>query len=569
MTSPSEYTQITNFTDAAMAPSLSPDGRMLTFKRGTKTGQAGEVEDFLGAGEIYVKLLPNGESVQLTNNPGAKYGPVFTPDSSRIAYTQVNLAGTSLSWDTWAVSVLGGEPARLLPNASGLTWIDSQRVLFSEITTGVHMGIVTATETRGDLRAIYFPALEMGMAHYSYASPDLKSILVIEMGNTLAFDSPCRLVPFDGSSAGRYVGPSGACLSAAWSPDGKWMYFAAYVGGNVHLWRQKFPNGAPEQITFGTNQERGIAVAPDGRSLITSIGRRLSSIWIHDATGERTITSEGYASAPRLSADGKRAFYLDSGTSSAFNPAGPEPAGELRTVDLASGNTGSVLPGVLIADYDISRDGREVVFTTPDSGGESQIWLASLDRRSSPRQITRSADQVSFGPNGELFCRVKENNVNFLYRMNIDGSRRERISNTAILMKYGVSPDGEWVTAVLPGESDNKGSSETVAVPAGTVAIPVRGGPVRRICGAGCPSTWSSNGKFFYVDLGQTRVFPVPAGKSLPEFPASGISINGKPDKLHGEQAIEHRDVFLGPNPSMYVFRTTELHANLFRIPLH
>jgi Tol biopolymer transport system component len=270
-----------------------------------------------------------------------------------------------------------------------------------------------------------------------------------------------------------------------------------------------------------------------------------------------------------LSADGKRAFYLDSGTSSAFNPAGPEPAGELRTVDLASGNTGSVLPGVLIADYDISRDGTEVVFTTPDSGGESQIWLASLDRRSSPRQITRSADQVSFGPNGELFCRVKENNVNFLYRMNIDGSRRERISNTAILMKYGVSPDGEWVTAVLPGAADNKGSSETGEVPAGTVAIPVRGGPVRRICGEGCPSTWSSNGKFFYVDLGQTRVFPVPAGKSLPEFPASGISINDKPDKLHGEQAIEHRDVFLGSNPSMYVFRTTELHANLFRIPLH
>jgi len=32
---------------------------------------------------------------------------------------------------------------------------------------------------------------------------------------------------------------------------------------NVHLWRQKFPNGTPEQITFGTNQEQGIAMAPD------------------------------------------------------------------------------------------------------------------------------------------------------------------------------------------------------------------------------------------------------------------------------------------------------------------
>ena len=34
VTSPSEYTQLTNFTDSATAPSLSPDGRMVTFKRG-------------------------------------------------------------------------------------------------------------------------------------------------------------------------------------------------------------------------------------------------------------------------------------------------------------------------------------------------------------------------------------------------------------------------------------------------------------------------------------------------------------------------------------------------------
>src|SRR5205085_6770323 len=34
VTSPSEYIQITNFTDSVVAPSLSPDGRMVTFKRG-------------------------------------------------------------------------------------------------------------------------------------------------------------------------------------------------------------------------------------------------------------------------------------------------------------------------------------------------------------------------------------------------------------------------------------------------------------------------------------------------------------------------------------------------------
>ena len=181
VTSPSEYTQLTNFTDSAMAPSLSPDGRMVAFKRGE--------DSFLSSGDIYVKLLPNGESVKLTTEPARRYGPVFTPDGSRIAYTQV----TAGSWDTWTVPVLGGQPTRFLPNASGLTWIADHRVLFSEIKTGLHMGIVTATEGRTESREIYIQPDEHAMAHYSYASPDRQSVLVVEMTGVHAFTDRCRL----------------------------------------------------------------------------------------------------------------------------------------------------------------------------------------------------------------------------------------------------------------------------------------------------------------------------------------------------------------------------------------
>ena len=38
--------------------------------------------------------------------------------------------------DTWTVPVLGGQPTLLLPNASGLTWITDQQILFSEIKAG-------------------------------------------------------------------------------------------------------------------------------------------------------------------------------------------------------------------------------------------------------------------------------------------------------------------------------------------------------------------------------------------------------------------------------------------------
>ena len=97
--------------------------------------------------------------------------------------------------------MLGGQPVRFLPNASGLTWIADHLVLFSEIKSGLHMGIVTATDSRADSREIYIQPDEHAMAHYSYASPDRRSVLVVEMSGAHAFTQPCRLVPFDGRSA--------------------------------------------------------------------------------------------------------------------------------------------------------------------------------------------------------------------------------------------------------------------------------------------------------------------------------------------------------------------------------
>jgi hypothetical protein len=53
----------------------------------------------------------------------------------------------------------------------------------------------------------------------------------------------CQLVPFSGGAAWS-VGPqSGSCDYAAWSPDGKWMYFDSDAGSKgYHIWRQAFPD---------------------------------------------------------------------------------------------------------------------------------------------------------------------------------------------------------------------------------------------------------------------------------------------------------------------------------------
>ena len=134
----SDWQQLTFFTDSVIQPALSPDGRMLAFLRGDQ-------EVIMGRGDVYIKLLPEGEPVQLTHDKRMKVSPAFSPDSSRIAY------GTFDPWETWEVPVFGGEPQLLLPNSSSLTWIlDGKHLLFSEIKQGLHMAIVTSDEGRGN-----------------------------------------------------------------------------------------------------------------------------------------------------------------------------------------------------------------------------------------------------------------------------------------------------------------------------------------------------------------------------------------------------------------------------------
>jgi hypothetical protein len=286
-------------------------------------------------------------------------------------------------------------------------------------------------------------------------------------------------------------------------------------------------------------------------------------VWIHNAAGERAISSEGYAAAPRLSRDGSRVFYLFARDLMSKSGNWVPSSAELRSVDLASGRSDSVLPGVSVTDYDLSRDETEVAFTTMDKDGESQIWLAPLDRRTPPRRIARGGDEVSFAADGDLVFRSLDEKMDVLVRIRKDGSGRKALTTVPVLEKGGVSPDGEWVTALNAR---------------GLLAVSVHDGATRTIRSGPGRAVWSSDGRFFYVAIdpntsvalpGKTLAIPVPAGKSLPDLPASGIDVSADGIYPPGTRVIEHGSLSPGPDPSNYVFTKTDQQRNLFRIPLH
>jgi Tol biopolymer transport system component len=549
-----EYIPLTNFADSAVAPTLSPDGRMLAFIRGEKT--------FDGPGDVYVKLLPDGEPVQLTHDGRNKLGPLaFSADGSRVVFSEyIN--------DSWTVSVLGGEPSRLLANGGTLSWVDStaspRRVMYSALTgEGIHMGIMTATESRSEERKVYVPADVNGMAHRSFLSPDRKSVLIVEMN---ASDwLPCRVVPFDGSSAGHRVGPAPAqCTDAAWSPDGKWMYFSANTGSGYHVWRQRYPDGTPEQVTSGATEEQGLSFAPDGKSFVTSVGESQSTLWLHDPSGERQITFEGYAYLPSFSSDQTQIYYLQRSRANARFVSG-----EFWTADLKANKKQRLLPDFLMEHYNVSPDGTHVIFITADDTGSAPLWIAPIDGSSAPRRLVeQDCIRGIFAPSGEIFFVGGKPGDMLLQRIKPDGTGLQKVTPEKVVFLYAISPDSKWLS---------------VWVGTDLKIYPSAGGPPTVICvecaqagaedrGVTPPMlSWSKDGKLAYLNTvgrwtesksPETYLIPTHPGQPTPALPPGGAQT------VPGVKTIPQPRAFMSDNPAVYAYPKPSTHRNIYKIPV-
>jgi Tol biopolymer transport system component len=529
---------------------------MLAFIRGPST--------FAGPGQVYVKRLPDGEPLQLSNDNVPKMDPRFLPDGARISYS-TGFGSHHATMDTWVVSVGGGQSRRLLENAVGLTWFTDRtgqpRVLFSEMTgLGSQMSIVSSTERRTEPHTVYLPPPPAGMAHRSYRSPDGQWVLVAEMD--VKSWLPCRLVPFDGASTGKLVGPvPSQCTDAAWSPDGQWMYFTAMTSSGVHIWRQRFPDGAPVQVTFGASTEEGVDFAPDGRSFVTSVGTSQSTLWVHDSRGDRQITSEGHGFQPALSPDGKKLYYLiRSYGLRTWNQ------GALWVADLGTGQRQRLLADFQIVQYSISADGQRVAFVAVDEQGRTPVWLKSLNEERPPRQLTTiDAAAAYFGAPGDVLFAGQSDF--YLYRIKEDGSELQKVV-TRPLNPLAVSPDGLWIVA------------QDSAAWGALMVYPVGAGAPQRLCDLCAPPWgteptpfimgWSPDGQFVFWNFANSMyAIPLQPGRMLPRIPAGGIQSKEGVAALPGARLISEQERSVpGPHLSIYAFVKVSTQRNIYRVPV-
>jgi Tol biopolymer transport system component len=266
----------------------------------------------------------------------------------------------------------------------------------------------------GGVRTEYLPAL----------APDGREAYFVA-DNDASRDQIWAVKVADGKFVGtarRLTDLPGQASRATCSPDGKWLLYYKVIGDQRDIWMVSTSGGPPVQLTTDTAPDTTSAWAPDGRRIaFTSERDGHSHIWtlsIADGAPSEAVrltAGETADIAPVWSPDGKQIAYVatpPNGESDVWIAAfgGRTPprqvthgvsaqrvlwettTGKLlvsawwsplrlavRRVDPASGRADDLEPPVLLGrnrslmDFDVSRDGRTLIFARDESRGD--VWV--------------------------------------------------------------------------------------------------------------------------------------------------------------------------------------------------
>jgi hypothetical protein len=205
------------------------------------------------------------------------------------------------------------------------------------------------------------------------------------------------------------------------------------------------------------------------------------------------------------------------------------------------------------------------VFAKADASGHTGLWVVALNHRSAPRHLESAAieDSPRFLPDGDLLFRSIEGGIDFLYRMRIDGTRRQKISPKRIFDLFDASPNGRL--AIVLGEGSDEEKSPTV------MAVPLEGGAAVRICSIACWAGWSVRGEFLHLNFYQsadqsTYLLPLREPGGIPDV-AIGNESAETLKKVKTIPVIPHR-VGSVVSKSLYAYTVVSTQRNLYRIPL-
>ncbi len=428
----------TTFEGRAVHPAYSPDGTQVAFAWNQDDGFAFD---------LYLMPDQGYELTRLTDMEGYESNPAFSPDGERIAFLHRHWDSAGIECGAYVMPAAGGEPHRIGNCASNtmiaLSWLpDGRHVVFPAFdeTTGQSYLARVDTQTL-DHVAITAPPSRTAGDNLAAVSPD---------GRTLAFSRIVRgflndlyVLPLDedGLPAGpvrQLTRDASAITDIDWTPDGERILFTSSRSGPFSVWKIAPDGGAPVEAVRTSAFVYGVAVSPDGRSMVLDQRDEAANIAL------MPILPPGMSGAP------------DAVTAFKRGPQEPVFVTHSTRFEFAAA---------------FSADGTRIAFVS-DRTGASEIWVASADG-TNLRQITNldgpAIEFPRWSPDGQtiLFAAVLDGAAD-LFEVPVTGGPLRRLTDDGA-RDFGAvwSADGATVYFI----SDRTGRSEAWSLDRGTGAL--------------------------------------------------------------------------------------------------
>jgi Tol biopolymer transport system component len=435
-------TQLTA-SDNAEQPSISPDGRYLTY-----------VQHNGDEYSLWIRQTSVANRVQIVPpQPRASLlGATFVPDGSFIDFVRRPQGANP---GLWRVPLLGG-PAKLLIGDvnSPVGWSpDGTQMAFVRVELA-HRPILTTliiADADGSRERILnsrrLPKYFLSLANSGAPgirpawSPDGKLIALAGADQSSGVDIEEIVFVDIASGSERAIRVTGQAnevgtTGLVWF-NNQFLLVSrrAAPGSPGQLWWIEYPSGHPTRVTNDLSSYDGVSATADRTALATAKTEQGIDIWIGDAAGggvQQVVPTikTGTTSRPRVTWAGERLLYTTSA------------AGQLAIAVMAPPRGASE---EILAHADApaaTSDGRTLLFVSTETGARTGLWKADADGQHAVQLVAGVALWPTVTPDNQQVVFVTlQGGVQSPWIVPIDGGRPQRVTD-AFATAADVSPDG-------------------------------------------------------------------------------------------------------------------------------